>query len=142
MELVLVLEIGYSQSMASLRKKAQRWLSETSAREVILIDIGPRAERLVGEIWRRDAVQNPVQEVGIQRSYPDLITFRKIARSWLLRDRNICVSLYRICMETDQKGSLKFFETNFRILKSRLISISCNKRSCAAVKLPLNSCQM
>jgi len=58
----LVVEIGFYRTMLYLQRKANRWLTETSCNEVILIKVSIRRRRMSAEVWRR-AAGNPVQQL-------------------------------------------------------------------------------
>jgi len=51
--LTVVLEVAYSQTAASVRAKAQRWLHETMCRLVVIISVSEQRQNLWAEVYQR-----------------------------------------------------------------------------------------
>lgn len=61
--ITLVVEIGHSVRMGQLENKANRWLAETSCREVVIFKLSPSAHKLRARVYQAGAV-NPVQSLN------------------------------------------------------------------------------
>eukprot|EP01126_Amoeba_proteus_P012685 TRINITY_DN1523_c0_g1_i2.p1 TRINITY_DN1523_c0_g1~~TRINITY_DN1523_c0_g1_i2.p1 ORF type:complete len:127 (+),score=18.79 TRINITY_DN1523_c0_g1_i2:591-971(+) len=58
----LVVEVARTQRLADVQTKANRWLIETSVREVILLKVSKHGNRLRAQLYRQGAA-NPVQNL-------------------------------------------------------------------------------